>query len=109
MGEAATGLRFWARAGLEYHMPAVLDCEEPLKVSEEGEQGAVTVSRVDNKEAEKQPQERPLASVRRHDSNKPGIFHNLCLFHVCQENSTEELEDSRQGNHAGRLPGFHLP
>lgn len=51
--EAATGLEFLARAGLEYHMPAVLDYEEPLKVTEEGEQGAITVSRVDSKEAEK--------------------------------------------------------
>lgn len=33
--EAATGLEFLARAGLEYHMPAVLDCEESLKVRKE--------------------------------------------------------------------------
>lgn len=34
--EAATGFGFLARADLKCHMPAVLDCEEPRKVSEEG-------------------------------------------------------------------------
>lgn len=53
VGETATGLGFLARLGLGIHMPAVLDCEEPLRVSEEGEQDAVTVSQVHNKEAEK--------------------------------------------------------
>lgn len=43
VGEAA-GLGILAKAGLEYHMPAVLDCEEPQRVSEKGEQGAITVS-----------------------------------------------------------------
>lgn len=52
-GRGTTGFEFLARAGLEYHMLAVLDCEEPLKVSEEGEEGAITVSQVDSKEAEK--------------------------------------------------------
>lgn len=50
--EAAIGLEFLARAGLEHHMSAVLNCEKPLKVSEEGEQGAITVLQVDSKEAE---------------------------------------------------------
>lgn len=53
VGEAATELGFLARVGLGIHMPAVLDCEEPLRVLRKGSKGAVTVLQVHNKEAGK--------------------------------------------------------